>query len=280
MDTAEALVLIDKIDQVMSRETAIRFIAPEIFATLENVNASRQAIENIGPKLGEEICLRLTAVASAVYLGTLRRGNIGNFFDVVSCLGEEKTKALIIMFSTYLQGKHDPEIEVIFAQSYATSIMAMILASQTGFHEDAIRRAEICGLYMEIGKKIMVLYKRTHPEDNKILTDEFIETYHPYLGEKIAVRYSLPDYVQKVILSRTLILAENHIPLIGIIHLAHDMVENSFRKYHNRLVLKCQVPRAATDVTRTLEAIITEKFKVMDLEKYLYIIKIPNINDV
>jgi len=280
METEEALALISKIDLLMAAKTSIHAIPPDIFETLEDVNASWQAIEAIGSKLSPEIGLKLTAIAGAVYLGTLRRGQAGGFFDVVNCLGMERTKALIIMLSTYLQGKQDPEIEAIFAQSYATAIMAMILAAQTGFREDAVKKAELCGLYMDIGRKFLTLYKHLHPEDSQILTDDFIDTYHTYLGEKIAVRYSLPDYIQKTILARTLILEENHISLMGIVQLAHDTVETSFRKYHNRLVLKCQIPRPATDVTRTLEAIVSEKFKVLGLDKYLYIIKIPRVYDI
>ncbi len=264
----------------MALKYSIQAISPEVFATLDDVNASRQAIEAIGSKLGHEICLRLTAIASSVYLGTLRRGKIGSFYEVVNCLGMERTKALIIMFNHYLQGGSDPEIEAIFAKSYATSVMAEIIASQAGFREDAVKKAELCGLYMEIGRKMMVLYKKLHPTDSADLTDDYIDAYHAYLGEKIAIRYSLPDYIQKVILARNLIFEEYHISLAGIVQLAHDTVESSFLKYHNRLVLKCQVPRPATDVTRTMEAIITEKFKAVGLEKYLHIIKIPRIYDI
>jgi len=47
-----------------------------------------------------------------------------------------------------------------------------------------------------------------------------------------------------------------------------------------RLVLKCQVPRPGTGVTRTLEAIVTEKFKAVGLENYLHVIRIPRIQDL
>jgi hypothetical protein len=57
-------------------------------------------------------------------------------------------------------------------------------------------------------------------------------------------------------------------------------VQASFRKNSNRLVLKCQVPRPGTDVTRTLEAIVTEKFKAVGLDNYLHVIRIPRIQDL
>ncbi|MDD5168172.1 MAG: hypothetical protein PHN75_05100 [Syntrophales bacterium] len=264
----------------MSEKTGTLIISPEVFKILANVNASRNDIESLKSKMSEEIILKLTAVANAVYLGTLRRGSTGTFYDVVNCIGMERAKALIILFSNYLQGMQYPDVEVIFARSYATSIMAMIIAVQMGFREDAVRKAELCSLYLEIGKKVMTLYRKIYPDDSTILTDDFISLYHPYLGEKIAVRYSLPDYIKRVILAGNIIMEEEHISIAGIVQMAHDSVQASFQRHQNRLVIKCQVPRPATDVTRTLEAIITEKFNAVGLDKYLHIIRIPRIYEL
>ena len=68
--------------------------------------------------------------------------------------------------------------------------------------------------------------------------------------------------------------------LAGVVDLAHDTVQFSFRKNHDGLVLKCQVPRPGTNVTRTLEAIVTEKFKAVALENYLHVIRVPRIQDL
>jgi hypothetical protein len=64
-----------------------------------------------------------------------------------------------------------------------------------------------------------------------------------------------------------------------MVYLARATVRAGFRK-NSKPVIKCQVPRPATDVTRTLEAIVTEKFKVLGLEKCLHIIRIPRIHDL
>ena len=118
------------------------------------------------------------------------------------------------------------------------------------------------------------------PANPDTLDDEFIETYHPYLADRIVSRYCLPEYVRTALLARNLIVEEDSLSLAGIVHLAHDTVQASFRKNNNRLVLKCQVPRPGTDVTRTLEAIVTEKFKAVGLENYLHVIRIPRIQDL
>jgi hypothetical protein len=280
MDVDEAFRLIDRIDEVMAKKIQFASVPPDVFRTLDDVNASRREIEQIEPKLNESVNLRLKAIASSVYIGTLRRGDISSFYDVVNCLGTNRTKALLFMLSNYCQGIMDEEVETIFARSYATAVMAEILANQTGFREDGIRKAELCGLFLEVGRRFMVIYKKLYPGDAEKMDEDFIETYHAYLGDKIVWRYSLPDYVRSVILARNLILEENHVSLAGLVYLAHDTVQTSFRKNNNKLVIKCQIPRPATDVTRTLEAIVTEKFKVVGLEKYLHIIRIPRIHDL
>jgi hypothetical protein len=280
MDVDEAFRLIDRIDEVMAKKIQFASVPPDVFRTLDDVNASRREIEQIEPKLNESVNLRLKAIASSVYIGTLRRGDISSFYDVVNCLGTNRTKALLFMLSNDCQGIMDEEVETIFARSYATAVMAEILANQTGFREDGIRKAELCGLFLEVGRRFMVIYKKLYPGDAEKMDEDFIETYHAYLADKIVGRYSLPDYVRSVILSRNLILEENHVSLAGLVYLAHDTVQTSFRKNNNKLVIKCQIPRPATDVTRTLEAIVTEKFKVVGLEKYLHIIRIPRIHDL
>ena len=280
VDVDEAFRRIDVIDDTLARKVLAASISPEVFMTLDDINAGRREIERIESKIDESIRLRLKAIASSVYVGTLRRGHVGSFYDVVNCLGMHRTKALIIVLTNHHAGLTDPEVETIFARSYATSVMAEILAGQMGFREDGIKKAELCGFFLEIGRKFLVIYNRKFAGESDTLDDEFIETYHPYLADKIVSRYCLPEYVRTVLLARNLIVEEDSFSLAGIVHLAHDTVQASFRKNNNRLVLKCQVPRPGTDVTRTLEAIVTEKFKAVGLENYLHVIRIPRIQDL
>ena len=280
VDVDEAFRLIDAIDDTLARKVLAASISPEVFMTLDDINAGRREIERIESRINEGIRLRLKAIAGSVYVGTLRRGHVGSFYDVVNCLGMHRTKALILVLAHHHAGLADPEVEMIFARSYATAVMAEILAGQMGFREDSIRKAELCGFFLEIGRKFLVIYNRKFAGESGTLDDEFIETYHPYLADKIVSRYCLPEYVRTALLARNLIVEEDTLSLAGVVHLAHDTVQASFRKNSNRLVLKCQVPRPGTDVTRTLEAIVTEKFKAVGLENYLHVIRIPRIQDL
>ncbi len=198
MDVDEAFRRIDAIDDTLARKVLAASISPEVFMTLDDINAGRREIERIESKINESIRLRLKAIASSVYVGTLRRGHVGSFYDVVNCLGMHRTKALIIVLTNHHAGLTDPEVETIFARSYATSVMAEILAGQMGFREDGIKKAELCGFFLEIGRKFLVIYNRKFAGESGTLDDEFIETYHPYLADKIVSRYFLPEYVGKI----------------------------------------------------------------------------------
>ena len=280
MEIDRAFQLIDKIETAMAGRIDGRFYHPDIFKTLDNVNASRREIELIRYKISDEIWMTLQGIASSVYFGSLRRGDVSSFYDVVTCLGMHQTKAMIITLAPYHYRGGDKDIEIIFARCYATAVMAQMIALQMGFREEAAGRAELGGLFLEIGKKMMVVYKKTFDHSSEEIDDDFIESYHPYLGERIVKRYRLPDYLGSIILARQVILEENIVSLPGVVYLAYDTVCTSFKKYNNRLVLKCQTPRPGTDVSRTLEAIIQDKFRAVGLEQYLHIFRIPKIYDL
>jgi hypothetical protein len=123
----------------------------------------------------------------------------------------------------------------------------------------------------------MILYRKQYDPETREIDDDFIDDFHPYLGYRVAERYSLPEYVKNMILAKNIILEEHSISLPGVVNLAYDTVRISFEKYGNRLVLKSQIPRPVTDVSRTLETIIKGKFSAVGLEDYLHIIRIPNL---
>jgi hypothetical protein len=275
-----AFDLVIKIEKAMMESIHGRLLDPDIFAILDDPDASRKVIESLKSRIAPDICLRLFNLANAIYFGSLRRGEIDSFFDVVIHLGMHQTKALIFTLALYQYGKGDPEVETVFARSFATSVMARMLALQMGFREQAAHRAELAGLLMDIGRTVMLVYRKFAAPQEDGIDDEFIDAYHPYLGERIVARFNLPEYVKTVILARTVILEEDFISLPGVVYLAYENVRSSFDRYDNRLVIRCQVPKPATDVSRTLEAILRDKFRAAGLDQYLHIIRIPSIHDL
>jgi len=280
MDDTRAFQLIDEIDAKLTELTQNQFLNPEIFAVLDNVEADRRAIDAARGKIGEALWLRLQDIAGSVYAGNIRRGEVASFYDVVSRLGTHQTKVMIMQLGFHQSANRDPEAERLFARSFATSVMAGVLAWQMGFRENSAQRAELGGLFLEIGRQMMTSYKKTIAPGSGEIDDAFIDTYHPYLAVKIIKRFGLPDFLQTIVLAQTVILEENAVSLPGVIYLARDMVRASFLKYGNRLVLRCQTPRPGTDVSRTLEAIIRDKFHAAGLDQYLIILRVPRIHEL
>ena len=280
MTSEQAFELIEKIEKATIDSIHGGFLAPDIFEILDDPDSDREVIESLKSKIAPDICMRLFDIANAIYFGSLRRGDLDSFYDAVIHLGMHQTKVLIFTLALYRYGRGDPEVETVFARSFATSVLAHMLALQMGFREQAAHRAELAGLLMDIGRMMMLVYRKfTGPEEEGI-DDEFIDAFHPYLGERIVARFNLPEYVKTIILARTIILEENYVSLPGVVYLAYENVRTSFERYDNRLMIRCQIPKPATDVSRTLEAILRDKFQAAGLEQYLHIIRIPSIHDL
>ncbi len=279
MDDIRAFQLIDEIDKQLPELVKDQSFNPDVLNILDDLDADRRAIETIPAQIGEAVWLRIQEIAAAMYSGNLRQGAATSFYDIVTRLGMYQTKVMIMQLRIHQSADRDPQMERLLARSFATSIMAGVLALQMGFSENAIQRAELGGLYLEIGRQMMVLYRKRHAHASAEIDDTFIDAYHPYLAVKLIRRFSLPDYLQTIVLAQTVILEENAVSLAGMIYLARDMVLTSFRKYGNRLVLRCQTPRPGTDVSRTLEAIIRDKFHAAGLDQYLIILRVPRIHE-
>jgi len=280
MDEMRAFQLIDEIDTNLTGILQNHFFNPGLFTTLDNTDAGRREIDAARWKISETVWLRLQGIASSVYSGNLRRGDVSGLYDVVSRLGIHQTKVMIMLLGFKQSGSKDRELEIIFVRSFATSVMANILALQMGFREASAQRAELGGLFLDIGRQMMMLYRKANLPGSSEIDDAFIKTYHPYLAVKIIRRFSLPYYLQTMVLAQTMILEENAVSLTGVVYLARAMVHASFRKYGNRLVIRCETPRPGTDTSRTLEAIIRDKFHMAELDDHLILLRVPRTHEL
>lgn len=278
MEETRAFQLIETIDEHLAAFSDNTFFDPEIFSVLDDVNIGRRELNQVQKKINEIIWLRLQSIASAVYSGNLRQGEVSSFYDVVSRLGTQKTKVLIMMIGMQQSSPADRDVENVFARNFSTSVMANILAQQCGFRDRSVQRAELGGLFLGIGRLVMTLYRKSMVRGAKEIDDIFIDTYHRFLAVKIIKRFALPDFLAPIILTKTVLFEENVISLPGVVYLARDMVRSSFQKYGNRLIIRCTIPRPETDVSRTIEAIIRDKFRTAGLEKYLVILRVPQLS--
>jgi HD-like signal output (HDOD) protein len=271
MESEEIVSLLDAIEEKMIDKVTLGF-SPEVLGILDNVEASNQEIEMLKARIGNEILMRVFNIANSAYYGSLRKGSIYTFYEVVTRLGMNHTKALIIILALQIISRDDKEIEVIFARSYASSVLGKILAQQFGMREDNAKRVELGGLFSEIGKMIIVLYKKLHAVDDKRIDEAFIKKYHPYLSERIIEKFSLPDYLNQMIFTDNLVVEANYITMTGMTQLAVNYVAASFNKFNNRLVIESLPLPAGQDKALSLDTIIEEQFNAVGLGKYLRII--------
>jgi hypothetical protein len=131
--------------------------------------------------------------------------------------------------------------------------MAQVLAVQMGFREEAVRRAELGGMLLEMGRKGLLVYRKTLGDEEGSLDKDFMDAYHPYLGERLAAYYGLPAYVRFMIRTRALVLDERDLTLSPCPHGPRGG-PGQFLPVRRASVLMCTTPRPATDTSRTLEA--------------------------
>lgn len=278
MEETRAFHLIETIDEYLTTLSKKAFFDPEILSMLDDVNIGRRELNQVQRKMNEIVWLRLQSIASATYSGNMRQGEVSSFYDVVSRLGIEKTKVLIMMIGIQQASPTDRDVESVFARNFSTSVMANILAQQYGFRDRSVQRAELGGLFLGIGRLAMTFYRKTMANEAKEINDAFIDTYHRFLAVKIIKRFALPDFLTSIILAKTVLFEDNALSLPGIVYLARDMVRSSFLKYGNRLIVRCTIPRPDTDVSRTIEAIIRDKFRTAGLEKYLVVLRVTPLS--
>jgi hypothetical protein len=273
MEKDEILALLDTIEVKMLNKETLGF-SPEALLVLDNVEASSQEIEMLKARISSEITIRIFNIANSAYYGSLRKGSIYTFYEVVTRLGMNHTKALIIILALQILARDDQEIEVIFARSFASSVLGKILAQQFGLREENAKKIELGGLFSEIGKMIILLYKKFHALDDERIDENFIKKYHLYLTERIVEMFALPDYLMQMLFSESIVVEENYITSSGMVQIAISLVAASFHKFNNRLVIESLVPSVwGRDETVALETIIENQFNAVSLGKYLRIIK-------
>lgn len=270
MQQEEIIAFLDFVEEKMMNADTLGF-SPDVLAVLGNVEAGNEEIEMLKFRIDQEILIKIFNIANSAYYGTLNKGAVHTFYEVVTRLGMSHTKALIILLALQLLARGDEEVEAVFACSFASSVLGKLLAQQMGLREDAAKRVELGGLFSEIGKMIMIIYKKLHAADDDSIDDVFIEKYSPYLAERIIDVFSLPDYLKTMVFQKGLGVEAGHITLPGIVRLAISFIRESFKKHRNRLLVEPLAVPIGFDRRMSLEYIIQEQFNAVGLGRYLTI---------
>lgn len=272
MQPDEILSILDAVETKMLDEETLGF-SPEVLAILDNVEASNAEIEMLKFRISQEILMRIFNIANSVYYGSLKKGSIHTFYEVVTRLGMSHTKALIIILALRLLARDDEEVETIFARSFASSVIGKILAQQVGLRENTAKKIELGGLFSEIGRMILHVYRKMYAPDDERIDEPFIEKYHPYLTERIIHVFSLPDYLKAMVFREGIVIEGDSITPSGIMQLAVQLVYASFDKFDNHLVIEPLALSSGCDQTLSLDQIIQDQFNAVGLGKFLRIVR-------
>ncbi|MFO7569827.1 MAG: HDOD domain-containing protein [Smithellaceae bacterium] len=271
MEQADVLSILDAIEERMMNEEALGF-SPAVLGVLDDMDASTNDIEMLKFRIGQDILMRIFNFASSAYFGSLKKGSIHTFYEVVTRLGMAHTKAMIIILSLQLMAHDDPEIEEIFARCFSSAVLGKILAGQFGMREEAAKKIELGGLFSETGRMIIEVYKKFHAPDDGRIDKAFVDKYHPYLTERVIEKFALPDYLKTMIFHDGIVVEANYFTLSGIAQMAINMVANSFDRNHGRLVIESLPLPAGQDQEHALAKVIMDQFNAVGLGKYLSVI--------
>ncbi len=90
---------------------------------------------------------------------------------------------------------------------------------------------------------------------------------------KIIEKYELPEFLKDMISTNCLTLEKGLLSLSGIVMLAFSIVDLSFRRFGNRLVIASPMPDPDGMVVHTTGAVIEETFKAVGLAEYIEVIR-------
>lgn len=267
----DTLALIENIEQTLL-ETSLLGFNPAVLAILDDVEIGQREIEDMKVGLGPDVFDYLFGIANSAYHGGIKLGPVKHFFDVVNRLGTQYTKIQILLFSMNRITREDQEAKLIFAKSFAASVVGRFMARSFGFSHDAARKVELACLISGIGSMMMTVYRNHYQAGSLVLSDEFIENKHLYLTERIIRRYMLPEYLPEMIMNNYLILDRTTIALPGVVRMAIAFVDWSFQKLGNRIVLRAGYVSLDDRYSPSLAALIADKFASAGLSSYLVVL--------
>lgn len=234
---------------------------------LDREDITKSQIESLKEIISPEIVIRVFSLGNSIYYGRLRAGKFSSFSEIILRLGMGPAKVYILSLGAFFmnQGK---EFISLAARSFIISLLGKILAKQMGMKDEDVKKVEMGGLFLKVGKVFMLLYERQRGEP---LEDGFLSRYYPYLGLKMVERFKLPDFLHEVLSAPVCSFTENSFSVRGVVQLAHAIVDKSFKKY-GKFVIQSPMPDADGLVISTHGSVIAARLDAVGLGSFLEII--------
>jgi hypothetical protein len=235
-------------------------------SVLDDVNASRRAIQRIGEDIGAknpEVIGRILGVADSAYFGHYRLRDEEDFFEAVMRLGADRVKVLLLCFILFSLGGSKAD-RMRAAKTYSVSILARILAHDMSLAEEVVRKIETGALISQLGPSLFYKARELGME----ISDDFIDRYKTELSTIFVDRFELDPFYKRFTDLSIVEFDEDSLAMVGIIKLAELLIEDSFRKY-GKLVVRSPMPDDQQVLSKTIGADIQNLFGVIGVEEYL-----------
>jgi hypothetical protein len=266
----EDLEILTEIEETVIKKINLGF-DPRVLEILDREDATKNQIESLKEMISKEIVIRLFSLGNSIYYGRLRAGKFSSFSEIILRLGMDPSKIYILSLSLFFMNP-DREFISLAARSFIISILGKILAVQMGLKDEDVKKVELGGLFLKVGKVFMLLYERQRGEP---LDEGFISRCYPYLGLKMIERFKLPDFLNEVLSAPVCSFTENSFSVRGMVQLAHTVVDKGFKKY-GKFVIQSPMPDREGLVTSTLGSIMAAQLEAVGLGAYLEIIPTPS----
>jgi|WetSurMetagenome_2_1015567.scaffolds.fasta_scaffold00081_28 hypothetical protein len=268
----EDLAILDKIEDMVLKDLHLGY-DPKVLQILDDENASAQKINDIKQLISKDIVAALFQVGSSFHYLKLNVGNAPDFYDLIMRLGTTPSKVFILAMSMFTI-RSDEKMKELAARSFATSILSSLFAQERKWKESLIRKAELMGLFIEMGKVVMLLYRHkmeeTHPGE-KIYDNSFYDKYQSYFGGKIVEKFGLPEFLHDVLAHPDyLSFDEESITVAGLAFSTYCHIDRCFEKYR-KLIVRSIMPNQEGNPPVTTGTIMRDRFNAVGLGKYLEI---------
>lgn len=266
IESQQDFELLKDIEEKIIRKVDLGF-DPHVLQVLDREDVSRGQIEALKTQLSAGVVTRLFGLANSVHYGRLRAGKMTDFPDVILRLGLGPSKIYILSLALFFLNSRRDFTELA-ARSFIISFLGKMLAAKMGLREEEVKKVEIGGIFLKVGKVFMLLYE--HQMDKK-LEESFVSQYYPLLGMRAVEIFKLPEFLKEVISFSLMRFEEDAFSVSSIVDLAHSTADKSFKKF-GKFVIQSPMPDAEGILLSSPGSILAAQLDAVGLGSFLEII--------
>ncbi len=241
-------------------------IDPRVFAVLDDPDSSKTAIAGTEKMVDARIALRLRSMAKSAYYGLPSRSRAVDFYDVILALGMQPAKVFIIAMALF--SRLDAQHKHLEVESFAIAVFARLIAEAMAMNDAARERAELGGLFLQLGRVIIAMYQSSR---DAAIDPGFVERHHRRFALGIIEKFALPEFLAEMAAEDRLVLARRSFGASGAVKLAQCLVQRVLKDY-GVLEIKSPMPEVADNLDATTGSRISDYFQMIGLGRFVRIV--------